>query len=108
MCKVFLLIIRVLILVILPISVKILWKHDMKLVKKMFIGLLTSIVSTSNHTKCVALSNQKCIIQLSLINLHPNAYSEELDNYPLAVKLDRCVESCNTLNDLSSKLHVPN
>ena len=29
-------------------------------IKKIFIGLLTSTVSTSNHTKCVSLSNQKC------------------------------------------------
>ena len=28
--------------------------------------------------------------------------------YPLAVKLDRCVVSCNTLNDLSNKVCVPN
>ena len=26
----------------------------------------------------------------------------------MAVKLDRCVESCNTFNDLSNKLGVPN
>ena len=46
-----------------------------KLIKKMFIELLTSIVSTSNHTKCVLLSNQKCMIQPILINLNPNEYS---------------------------------
>ena len=28
--------------------------------KKMFIGLLISIVDASNHTKCVSLSNRKC------------------------------------------------
>ena len=27
---------------------------------------------------------------------------------PFAVKLDRCVGSCNTLNDLSNKLFIPN
>ena len=27
--------------------------------------------------------------------------------YPFAVKLDRCVGSCNTLNDLSNKIYVP-
>ena len=31
--------------------------------KKMFLGLLMSIVNASNHTKCVSLSNQKCMIQ---------------------------------------------
>ena len=29
----------------------------------------------SNNTKCVSLSNQKCMIQTILINLHPNEYS---------------------------------
>ena len=28
-----------------------------KLIRKMFIGLLTSIVSTSDHTKCILLSH---------------------------------------------------
>ena len=74
----------------------------------MFIELLTSIVSASNHTKCVWLSNQKCMIQPILINLHCNEYSQELHYYPFAVKLDRCVGSCNTLNDLSNKVCIPN
>ena len=78
------------------------------LIKKIFIGLLTGIVSTSNHTKCVSLSNQKFVIQLTLINLHPNEYSQEFHCYPFVVKLDRFIESCNTLNDLSNKVCVPN
>ena len=65
----------------------------------MFIALLTSIVNASNHTKCVSLSNQKCMNRRSLINLHPNEYSQELHYYSIAVKLDRCVGSCDTLND---------
>ena len=28
--------------------------------------------------------------------------------YPFAIKLDRCVGSCNTINDLSNKVCVPN
>ena len=46
--------------------------------------------------------------QSSLINLHPNEYSQEFHYYPFAVNLDRCVGSCNTLNDLSNKVCVPN
>ena len=68
------------------------------LIKKVFIRLLTVIGSASNHIKCVLLSNQKCMIQPTLINLHPNEYSQEFHYYPFAVKLDRCVGSCNTLN----------
>ena len=34
------------------------------------------------------LSNQKCMIQPTLINLHPNEYSQEFHYYPSAVKLE--------------------
>ena len=78
------------------------------LIKKIFIGLLSSIVNASNHTKCIFLSNGKCMIQPTLINLHPNEYSQEFHYYPFAVKLDRCVGSCNALNDLSNKVCIPN
>ena len=46
--------------------------------------------------------------QPTLLNLHPNEYRQELHYYPFAVKLDRCVGSCNTLNDLPNKVCVPN
>ena len=82
----------------------------------MFIVLITNIVNASNHIKCVSLSNQKCQIQPTLINLHPNEYShlhpneysQELHYYPFAVEIDRCIESCNTPNNLSNKVCVPN
>ena len=74
----------------------------------MFIGLLTGLVNRSYHTKCISLSNQKFMIQPTFINLHPNEYSQEFHYYPFSVKLDRCVGSCNTLNDLSNKVCVPN
>ena len=54
----------------------------------MFIVLLNNIVNASNHTKHVSLRNQKCVMN-----------TVELHNYPLAVKLGRCVGSC----DKSSK-----
>ena len=74
----------------------------------MFIVLLSGIVNASNHAKCVSLGIQKCEIQPTLINLHPNEFSQEFHYYPLAVKLDRCTGSCNTINDLSDKVCAPN
>ena len=71
-------------------------------------GLSTGLVNGSNHTKSVLLSNQKYMIQATLINLHPNEYSQEFHYYSFAVKLDRCVGSFNILNDLSNKVRVPN
>ena len=52
--------------------------------------------------------NKKCMIQPTLINLHSNQYSQEFHYYPFAVKLDRCIGRCNTLNNLSNKVCVPN
>ena len=69
-----------------------------RLIKEMFIGLLTGLVNVSNHTKCVLLSHQKSMIQPVLINLHPNKYSQELHCYQFEVNLDSCVSSPNTLN----------
>ena len=46
--------------------------------------------------------------QPTLINLYPNEYSQELRYYLFAVNLDRCTGSCNTLDDLSSRICVPN
>ena len=56
----------------------------------------------------MSLSNQKCINQPTLINLHPNEYSQELHYCPFAIKLDKCAGSCNTFNYLSNKVCVPN
>ena len=78
------------------------------IIKKVFIVLSASIVNDSSHTICVSLSNHKWEIQTTLINLQPNKYSQELHYYTFAVKLDRCVESCNTFNHLSNKVCVPN
>ena len=44
----------------------------------------------------------------TLINLHPDEYTQGLHYYQFAVNLDRCIESCNTLNELSNKVCAPN
>ena len=69
--------------------------------------ILISIVNASDHTKCVSLSNQKCMTQTTLINLHPNKQSQKFHSSPFAFKLDRYFGSCDTLNDLSNKVFVP-
>ena len=46
--------------------------------------------------------------QHTLINLHPNEYSQEFHYYQFTVKLDWCVGSCKTLNNLSTKVSVSN
>ena len=46
--------------------------------------------------------------QPTLINLHPNEYSQEFDYYPFAFKLNRCAGRCNTLNGLFNEICVSN
>ena len=84
------------------------YKIMFELFKKMFMGLLISIVNKSNHAKCVLLSNQKCMTQPTFITLHPNEYGQEFDYNSFAVKFDICVGSCNIPIDLSDKVCVPN
>ena len=72
----------------------------------MFIRLLTGLVNASNHKKCISLGNQKCEIQPTFINLH---LMNTVTNYTsIHLELDSCAGTCNTPNDLSSKVCVPN
>ena len=43
-----------------------------------------------------------------LNNLHSKEYSQGLCYYSFAVNLGRCVRGCNTLNDLSDRVCIPN
>ena len=45
-------------------------------IKKLFMGLLASVFSASSHIKYVSLSNQKSTTQPTIINLHPNEYTQ--------------------------------
>ena len=74
------------------------------LIKKLFIALLSNIVNGSNHTNCISLNNQKCIIEPTLINLHFKKYSQEFYYHPFAGKLDKCVGNYDSLNGLSNKV----
>ena len=57
------------------------------LIKKIFIALWTGLDNAWNLTKCVSLSNQKCMTQPSFINLHPNEYCQELTLLSICCKL---------------------
>ena len=79
-----------------------------EIIYKMFIALLANIVNASIHTKCVSLSKRKYEVQPTFINLHPNECSQEFHYYPYTVKIDEWAASCNTFNDISNKVYVPN
>ena len=65
---------------------------------------MASVVNAFSNTKYLSLSHQKCMTQPTIINLHPNAYTQGLRYYLFVVNLGRSVGSCNTLNNLSNKV----
>ena len=76
------------------------------LYEQVFIGLLASTVNASNHTKYISWKSQQCTILPTLINLHPYEYIQRLHYCPFDVNLDRCMRSCDTINDLCYTLYV--
>ena len=52
----------------------------------------------------MSLNYKKCMTQSTLINLHPNEYSEDLHYYSFTINLDSCVRIFNNLNDLPNKV----
>ena len=58
--------------------------------------------------KRISLNNQPSINRPALINLNPNKTRQGLHHYPFIVSLDRCKGRCNTIDDPSSKICVPN
>ena len=57
-----------------------------EIITKMFIIVLSNIVNASNRAKCGLFNNQKYEIQPTLIDLHPNEYTQDFHYYPFEVK----------------------
>ena len=56
-----------------------------------------------NSLKCVSMSNQECKIRPKIINVNTN----EPMFYPHSIALNKCKDSCNTINDPYANLCVP-
>ena len=69
---------------------------------QVFVTLLS--FSRSLTTKCMFLNEESCTTRSTLIDLNPVV----LNYYPFMISLDKCSESCYTVNDLSTKICVPN
>ena len=54
-------------------------------------------------TKCVFLTNEPCMIRSTLIDLK----RVEVNYYSFMITLDKCSESCNGVDDLTTEMCVP-
>ena len=68
-----------------------------------FTVLLSSLSSIAGQTRCLFLDDEPWMIRPTLINLNP----VQLKYYIFIVSQDKWSRSCNSGNDLSTKICVP-
>lgn len=73
-----------------------------RLIKQKFISIL--YFSGLLATKFISLNNWSFLAISNLIDLNPN----ELSYYPFMGSINKCNESCKTLDDAFGKICVPN
>ena len=75
-------------------------------VKQIFVSAMMFLgcnISSVNSLKCVSVNNQECKIGPEIININSN----EPLFYPYSIKINKSSVSCNNINDLYSKMCVP-
>ena len=66
------------------------------------------MANVSNLTRCISFNNQPCMTRATIIGLNLDEYHQGLRENPFMVILDRCNGCCNTFDDLSRTICVPN
>ena len=56
-----------------------------------------------NSLECVSMNNQECKIRTKIINVNTN----EPLFYSYSITINKCKDSCNTINDPHAKLCIP-
>ena len=84
-----------------------------RLIKKVFIVLLSLIrllasMVVSDYAKWLSLNNEPYMIRPTLIDLNHDEYKQGWCYYPFMVNWDRCNGGCNTIDDPSGRIYVPN
>ena len=77
-----------------------------RFIKKCFstaIPFFSYNVLNVNSLECLSMNNQECKIRSEIINFNAN----EPLFYPYSIKINKCKDSCNTINDPYAKIYVP-
>ena len=59
----------------------------------MLVVTMTFLVSSANSLECVSMNNQECKVREEIISVN------ELVFYPFNIKVNKCSESCNNINN---------
>ena len=66
------------------------------------------MANVSNQRKFIPSCNQSCMTRPTIIDSNLAECNPLLHYYPFEVHLGRCIGSCNTLDDASDRICVPN
>ena len=72
--------------------------------KIIFYGFISvsKLFRVSSLSKCVDLTNQKCVVRPKIIDVNSN----DLVFYPFKIAVNKCSGSCNTINNPFDKICV--
>ena len=75
-------------------------------VKRIFVSAMMFFgcnLSSVNLLECVSMNNQECKLRLEIVNVN----SDEPLFFPLSIRANKCIVSCNNINNPHAKLDVP-
>ena len=74
-------------------------------IKQIFISALMyfSNLSSVNSLECVSMKNQKCKARPEIVDINSN----NPIFYPFSIKVNKCNDNCNSINDPYAKICVP-
>ena len=73
-------------------------------VKKVFVlGLTVLSSSITGALNCISINNQECKVRPEIIDVSSN----NPIFYPFSVKINRCSDNCNNINDPYARICVP-
>ena len=71
-------------------------------VKKFFVLGLTILSNITNALDCISMKNQKCKVRPEIISINSN----NTMFYPFSVKINKCSDNCNNINDPYARICV--
>ena len=74
-----------------------------RFVKKVFFLGLTILSNFTNALDCISMKNQECKIRPKVININSN----NPIFYPFSIKINKCSDNCNNINNPYAKICVP-
>ena len=69
-------------------------------VKKVFVLGLPVLLNFTNALDCISMKNQECKVRPEIISINSN----NPIFYPFSVKINRCNDNCNNINDPYAKI----